>query len=90
MFILNQNRDAIVNTDNIIEIYAIGTAVRYQDTTIQFGFLGTYPDSVRAAEIVRDIFKCFDNTVQAVMKPGVTDTTLDFAFPKNIYEMPEE
>lgn len=55
MFILNQSKDAIVNTDNIIEIYAIGTEVKYQDTTIQFGLLGIYPDSVRAAEIVRDI-----------------------------------
>lgn len=97
MIIVNQDRDMIVNFDNVENIDIVadldGTGEIpfkiYFETSSSFrGELGYYKTEERAKEVLKEVLKHHDS-----LKTNIVYSILDKGYPikkKSYYEMPED
>lgn len=102
MIIVSQDKNRIINFDNILQLYITREPaaikkywIRYEDCNNSYEELGTYETEERAKEVLQEIvknnsifnyFKCVNSEVQETMAESFI--RVDFMF--NVYEMPEK
>lgn len=99
MIIISQNKNSIVNFDNVSELKIIygGTIVMfdnaYDNQNDCSDILGKYETEERAKEVLEEIVKVFSSYLQLSGGPALIQRQMDiqpniFNIPK-VYEMPE-
>ena len=90
MIIISQNKDKIVNFDNLTQVYIIQdeekTAyfIRFETVDSLYDDLGEYKTEERAKEVLQEIIKTY-------LDCNEQNHLAEFAYVKNkVYEMPEE
>ena len=90
MIIISQNKDKIVNFDNLTQVYIIQdeekTAyfIRFETVDSLYDNLGEYKTEERAKEVLQEIIKTY-------LDCNEQNHLAEFAYVKNkVYEMPEE
>lgn len=102
MIILNQDKDTIINLDNIVSIFITdawedkcGTLIKATDISGNNTILGYYKKEMRAKVILKEIayyigtLKYYKYTSDAVKKEITKDLITD-EIMFNTYEMPKE
>lgn len=94
MIIINQNKNEIINFDNIerIDITASKDSLCYNvnfETAIARGVLGNYATEERAKEVLQEIVNLFG--IRKIENKRYEESDLIMKFKKQaIYEMPKE
>lgn len=90
MIIISQNKDKIVNFDNLTQVYITQdeekTAyfIRFETVDSLYDDLGEYKTEERAKEVLQEIIKTY-------LDCNEQNHLAEFAYVKNkVYEMPEE
>jgi len=102
MIIVSQDKNRIINFDNILQLYIIREPatikkywIRYEDCNNSYVDIGAYETEERAKEVLQEIlknnsifnyFKCVNSEVQETMAGSFIRA--DFMF--GVYEMPEK
>lgn len=100
MIIISQDKNAIVNFDNVSEIRAQydGTIVTFNNTYdpryYSSDILGKYETEERAKEVLAEIVQKYSSYIQLTGGPAIMQGQMDiqpniFNIPKT-YEMPED
>lgn len=99
MIIVSQDKETIVNFDNLIQIYITQdeekTAffIRYEMVDSLYDDLGKYKTEERAKEVLQEIVKKYSAYLSITGGPALSQGEMDiqpnvFNIPK-VYEMPE-
>ena len=100
MIIVSQDKDKIVNFDNLTQIYITrdeeetATFIRYETVDSLYDDLGEYKTEERAKEVLQEIVKKYSSYLELKGGPAIIQGQMDiqpniFNIPK-VYEMPED
>ena len=100
MIIVSQDKDKIVNFDNLTQIYITqdeektATFIRYETVDSLYDDLGEYKTEERAKEVLQEIAQKFSSYLKLEGGPAILQGQIDiqpniFNIPK-VYEMPED
>ena len=85
MIIVNQNKNSIVNFDNILQVYRTECSIRCEDCNNSYGYLGVYKTEERAKEVLKEIIKSYRD-YRVAECDGYTNVLQETA----VFEMPKE
>lgn len=93
MLIMTQSKTGLVNTNQIIRVFAAGGDVMAEDRNGAMTLLGAYAKAERCVEIVAEIAAKYASYIKVEGGPSLTVNAyvqpLMFEPPK-LYQMPEE
>lgn len=100
MIIVSQEKNRIINFDNILQIYITideddkGCYIQYEDRNNSYEGLGKYNTEERAKKVLAEIVQKYSSYLQLTGGPAIMQGQMDiqpniFNIPKT-YEMPED
>nr|DAE05420.1 MAG TPA: hypothetical protein [Siphoviridae sp. ctMkg9]DAE17902.1 MAG TPA: hypothetical protein [Siphoviridae sp. ctRBF36] len=100
MIIVSQEKNRIINFDNILQIYITideddkGCYIQYEDCNNSCEGLGKYNTEKRAKKVLAEIVRKYSSYLQLTGRPAIMQGQMDiqpniFNIPKT-YEMPED